>query len=61
MTQIRQLLERGDAIHFEKGLVQNAAEIILETRRGVCRSELRMEICRELEPNHEKQFEEDFA
>ncbi|TYW25697.1 peptide chain release factor N(5)-glutamine methyltransferase [Listeria monocytogenes] len=61
MTQISQLLKNAEAILLEKGLDQNAAEILLETRMGLSRSELWMEINRELEPNHEKQFEEDFA
>lgn len=61
MTQISQLLKKAEAILLEKGLDQNAAEILLETRMGLSRSELWMEISRELEPNHEKQFEEDFA
>ncbi|EAG4895713.1 TPA: peptide chain release factor N(5)-glutamine methyltransferase, partial [Listeria monocytogenes] len=61
MTQISQLLKNAEAILLEKGLDQNAAEILLETRMGLSRSELWMEISRELEPNHEKQFEEDFA
>ncbi|ELK8001093.1 peptide chain release factor N(5)-glutamine methyltransferase [Listeria monocytogenes] len=61
MTQISQLLKNAEAILHEKGLDQNAAEILLETRMGLSRSELWMEINRELEPNHEKQFEEDFA
>ncbi|EAF9788271.1 peptide chain release factor N(5)-glutamine methyltransferase, partial [Listeria monocytogenes] len=56
MTQISQLLKKAEAILFEKGLDQNAAEILLETRMGLSRSELWMEISRELEPNHEKQF-----
>ncbi|MBC8862888.1 peptide chain release factor N(5)-glutamine methyltransferase, partial [Escherichia coli] len=51
MTQISQLLKKAEAILFEKGLDQNAAEILLETRMGLSRSELWMEISRELEPN----------
>ncbi|HGX1687411.1 TPA: peptide chain release factor N(5)-glutamine methyltransferase [Listeria innocua] len=61
MTQINQLLKNAEAILLEKGLDQNAAEILLETRMGLTRSELWMEMSRELEPNHEKQFQEDFA
>lgn len=61
MTQINQLLKNAEAIFLEKGLDQNAAEILLETRMGLTRSELWMEMSRELEPNHEKQFQEDFA
>ncbi|MBC1417082.1 peptide chain release factor N(5)-glutamine methyltransferase [Listeria innocua] len=61
MTQINQLLKNAEAILLEKGLDQNAAEILLETRMGLTRSELWMEMNRELEPNHEKQFQEDFA
>ncbi|MBC1338974.1 peptide chain release factor N(5)-glutamine methyltransferase [Listeria innocua] len=61
MTQINQLLKKAEAILLEKGLDQNAAEILLETRMGLTRSELWMEMSRELEPNHEKQFQEDFA
>ncbi|MBC1388231.1 peptide chain release factor N(5)-glutamine methyltransferase [Listeria innocua] len=61
MTQINQLLKKAEAILLEKGLDQNAAEILLETRMGLTRSELWMEMNRELEPNHEKQFQEDFA
>ncbi|MBC2114462.1 peptide chain release factor N(5)-glutamine methyltransferase [Listeria innocua] len=61
MTQINQLLKNAEAILLENGLDQNAAEILLETRMGLTRSELWMEMSRELEPNHEKQFQEDFA
>lgn len=61
MTQINQLLKNAEAILLEKGLDQNAAEILLETRMGLTHSELWMEMSRELEPNHEKQFQEDFA
>ncbi|EMX4399449.1 peptide chain release factor N(5)-glutamine methyltransferase [Listeria innocua] len=61
MTKINQLLKNAEAILLEKGLDQNAAEILLETRMGLTRSELWMEMSRELEPNHEKQFQEDFA
>ncbi|MBC1904144.1 peptide chain release factor N(5)-glutamine methyltransferase [Listeria innocua] len=61
MTQINQLLKNAEAILLEKELDQNAAEILLETRMGLTRSELWMEMSRELEPNHEKQFQEDFA
>ncbi|ECL7894767.1 TPA: peptide chain release factor N(5)-glutamine methyltransferase [Listeria innocua] len=61
MTQINQLLKNAEAILLKKGLDQNAAEILLETRMGLTRSELWMEMSRELEPNHEKQFQEDFA
>ncbi|MBC2142966.1 peptide chain release factor N(5)-glutamine methyltransferase [Listeria innocua] len=61
MTQINQLLKNAEAILLEKGLDQNAAEILLETRMGLTRSELWIEMSRELEPNHEKQFQEDFA
>ncbi|MBF2410705.1 peptide chain release factor N(5)-glutamine methyltransferase [Listeria innocua] len=61
MTQINQLLKNAEAILLEKGLDQNAAEILLETRMGLTRSELWVEMSRELEPNHEKQFQEDFA
>ncbi|AHI56967.1 peptide chain release factor N(5)-glutamine methyltransferase [Listeria ivanovii] len=60
MTQISQLLKNAETILLEKGLDQNAAEILLETRMGLSRSELWMEINRELEPNHEKQFQADF-
>ncbi|MHC5407403.1 peptide chain release factor N(5)-glutamine methyltransferase [Listeria seeligeri] len=60
MTQISQLLKDAEVILLEKGLDQNAAEILLETRMGLSRSELWMEINRELEPNHEKQFQTDF-
>ncbi|MBC2254985.1 peptide chain release factor N(5)-glutamine methyltransferase [Listeria ivanovii] len=60
MTQISQLLKNAEAILLEKGLDQNAAEILLETRMGLSRSELWMEINRELESNHKKQFQEDF-
>lgn len=60
MTQISQLLKNAEAILLEKGLDQNAAEILLETRMGLSRSELWMEMSRELEPNHEEQFQADF-
>ncbi|MBM5608627.1 peptide chain release factor N(5)-glutamine methyltransferase [Listeria ivanovii] len=60
MAQISQLLKNAEAILLEKGLDQNAAEILLETRMGLSRSELWMEINRELESNHKKQFQEDF-
>ncbi|MBC1762852.1 peptide chain release factor N(5)-glutamine methyltransferase [Listeria welshimeri] len=60
MTQISQLLKNAEVILLEKGLDQNAAEILLETRMGLSRSELWMEMSRELEPNHEEQFQADF-
>lgn len=60
MTQISQLLKNAEAILLEKGLDQNAAKILLETRMGLSRSELWMEMSRELEPNHEEQFQADF-
>lgn len=60
MTQISQLLKNAEAILLEKGLDQNAAEILLETRMGLSHSELWMEMSRELEPNHEEQFQADF-
>ncbi|MBC1433163.1 peptide chain release factor N(5)-glutamine methyltransferase [Listeria welshimeri] len=60
MTQISQLLKNAEAILLEKDLDQNAAEILLETRMGLSRSELWMEMSRELEPNHEEQFQADF-
>ncbi|MBF2636837.1 peptide chain release factor N(5)-glutamine methyltransferase [Listeria welshimeri] len=60
MTQISQLLKNAEVILLEKGLDQNAAEILLETRMGLSRSELWMEMNRELEPNHEEQFQADF-
>lgn len=60
MTQISQLLKNAETILLEKGLDQNAAEILLETRMGLSRSELWQEFNRELEANHEKQFQEDF-
>ncbi|MBC1288749.1 peptide chain release factor N(5)-glutamine methyltransferase [Listeria welshimeri] len=60
MTQISQLLKNAEAILLEKGLDQNAAEILLETRMGLSRSELWMEMSRELETNHEEQFQADF-
>ncbi|MBF2614524.1 peptide chain release factor N(5)-glutamine methyltransferase [Listeria welshimeri] len=60
MTQISQLLKNAEAILLEKDLDQNAAEILLETRIGLSRSELWMEMSRELEPNHEEQFQADF-
>ncbi|MCH2821290.1 peptide chain release factor N(5)-glutamine methyltransferase, partial [Listeria monocytogenes] len=47
MTQISQLLKKAEALLFEKGLDQNAAEILLETRLGLSSSELWMEISRE--------------
>ncbi|MBC1601382.1 peptide chain release factor N(5)-glutamine methyltransferase [Listeria welshimeri] len=60
MTQISQLLKNAEVILLEKDLDQNAAEILLETRMGLSRSELWMEMSRELEPNHEEQFQADF-
>ncbi|MBC1801426.1 peptide chain release factor N(5)-glutamine methyltransferase [Listeria booriae] len=58
---IAEVLQQAKAVLIERELDQNIAEIILETRLFLTRSQLWTTIGRELTPTEKSQFDADFA